>query len=137
MTSGISAKGIPNESTTWLITSTREGSSGSPMAITTNAGIIVTARRTNSGIRRLMNPCITTWPDNVPTVELDSPEAVSASAKSTLEAPPRMGSSVRCAPSSDSMFFSPLPKKTVAATTSIATLISPAIVIASTTSNLV
>ena len=77
-----------------------------------------------------MKPCITTCPDIVPTVELDSPEAVSASAKSTLEAPPRSGSSVRCAPSRESMLVSPLPKKTVAATTSIAMLIRPAITIA-------
>ena len=57
-TSGIRANGIPNDSTTWLITSVRDGST--PIAITTNAGIIVTARRTNRGIRRLTNPCITT-----------------------------------------------------------------------------
>ena len=54
-----------------------------------------------------MKPCITTWPDSVPTVELDSPDAVSASAKSTLDAPPRSGSSVRCAPSSESTFSEP------------------------------
>ena len=81
-----------------------------------------------------MKPCITTWPDIVPTVELDSPEAVSASAKSTLDAPPRIGSSVRCAPSSESTLWSPLPKKTVAAMTSIAMLIRPAITIAMSTS---
>src|SRR6266511_191738 len=90
MTSGTSANGMPNESTTWEMTSVREGSS--PMPITTNAGIIVTIRRTNSGIRRRMNPCITTWPDSVPMVELERPEAVRASANSTLEAPPRIGS---------------------------------------------
>ena len=73
-----------------------------------------------------MNPCMTTWPDIVPTVELDRPDAVSASAKSTLDAPPRIGWSVRCAPSSESTCVRPLPKKTVAATTSIATLITPA-----------
>ena len=44
ITSGISANGMPNESTTWLITSVRSGSK--PIAITTNAGIIVTIRRT-------------------------------------------------------------------------------------------
>jgi len=77
---------------------------------------------------------MTTWPDIVPTVELESPDAVNASANNTLDAPPRIGSSVRCAPSSDSMCVSPLPKKTVAATTSIATLIRPAIVIAISTS---
>ena len=35
-----------------------------------------------------MKPCITTWPESVPTAELDRPDATSASAKSTLEAPP-------------------------------------------------
>src|SRR5215213_3481441 len=39
------------------------------------AGIIVTRRRKNSGICRLMNPCMTTCPLRVPTEELDSPEA--------------------------------------------------------------
>ena len=58
ITSGISANGIPKERMTWLITSVRDGSS--PIAITTNAGIIVTKRRTNSGIRRWMKPCMTT-----------------------------------------------------------------------------
>ena len=45
----MSAKGIPNESTTWLITRARDGSTRSlPNAITTKAGTIVTARRTNT-----------------------------------------------------------------------------------------
>ena len=82
------------------MTSVRDGST--PIPITTNAGSIVTARRTKIGIRRRTNPCITTWPDSVPTAELDSPEKRSASAKSALEAPPTIGASVLCAPSSDS-----------------------------------
>ena len=49
----------------------RDGST--PIAITTNAGIIVTSRRTVTGIWRRMNPCITTWPDSVPTAELERP----------------------------------------------------------------
>jgi hypothetical protein len=81
-----------------------------------------------------MKPCITTWPESVPTVELDRPDASRASANSVLEAPPRIGASVRCAPSSESTFSSPESKKTVAAITSIAMLISPAIDIAITTS---
>jgi len=83
ITSGISAKGIPNESTTWLSTSVREGSA--PMPITISAGSIVTSRRTQTGIRRRMKPCITTWPASVPTVELERPEPSSARAKSVLE----------------------------------------------------
>ena len=56
--SGMSAKGIPNESTTWLSTSAREAST--PSAMMTSAGAIVIARRRKSGIRRRMKPCITT-----------------------------------------------------------------------------
>ncbi len=70
----------------------------------------------------------------MPTVELDRPEASSASANSTLDAPPRIGVSVLCAPSSESTFSCPLPKKTVAAMISIAMLIAPAIDIAMITS---
>ncbi len=132
ITSGISANGIPKLSTTWLITSVRDGST--PIPITTKAGIIVTARRTKIGICRLMNPCITIWPASVPTAELESPEQSRASAKRTLDVPPRIGSSVLCAPSSESTFVRPLLKKTLAAITSIAMLISPASVIATTTS---
>src|SRR5918911_1030697 len=62
-TSGTSANGIPNDSTTWLITSVREGST--PQPTTTSAGSIVTTRRTATGIRRRMKPCITTWPESV------------------------------------------------------------------------
>jgi hypothetical protein len=81
-----------------------------------------------------MKPCITTCPESVPTAELDKPEAISASAKRTLDAPPRIGSSVLCAPSSESTFVRPSRKNVDAAMTSIATLIAPAIVIAITTS---
>src|SRR5439155_1242917 len=98
-TSGIKAKGMPNESTTCERTSVRDGSI--PRAITTKAGIIVTRRRTVTGIWRWMNPCITTCPDSVPTAELESPEATSARAKSALDALPRIGSSVLWAVSSD------------------------------------
>ena len=105
-TSGMRANGIPNDSTTWLITSVRDGST--PIPITTSAGIIVTTRRMKSGIRRRTKPCITTWPAIVPTVELDRPEASSASAKSVLDAPPRIGLRVSCAVSSDSTCRRPL-----------------------------
>ena len=43
-----------------------------------SAGAIVTARRSESGIRRWMNPCITTWPAIVPTDDEARPEASSA-----------------------------------------------------------
>ena len=57
---GTSANGMPNDSTTCEITSVVAGST--PIASTTSAGAIVIARRRKSGIRRLMKPCITTWP---------------------------------------------------------------------------
>ena len=110
----------------------RDGST--PMPITKNAGSIVTARRTKMGILRAMKPCMTTWPAIVPTAELDSPDPSNASAKSVLEAPPRIGDSVLCAPSSESTLCRPLLKKTLAAMISMAMLITPAIVIAITTS---
>ena len=44
-----------------------------------------------TGIWRRMKPCITTWPESVPTAELESPEASSARAKSALDALPRIG----------------------------------------------
>ena len=59
-TSGTSANGMPNDSTTWLMTSALDGST--PIASTISAGVIVTARRTTSGTARAMKPCMTTWP---------------------------------------------------------------------------
>ena len=44
-----------------------------PIARMISDGAIVIARRRKSGIRRLMKPCITTWPANVPTLELERP----------------------------------------------------------------
>ena len=44
-TSGTSANGMPKDSTTWLMTSARVGSS--PMASTISAGAIVIARRSD------------------------------------------------------------------------------------------
>ena len=70
----------------------------------------------------------------IPTAELDRPDASSASANSVLEAPPTSGASVRCAVSSDSTWLRPCRKNVLAAITSIATLISPASVMAMTTS---
>ena len=59
-TSGISAKGMPKDSTTWLRTSALVGLT--PRASTTRAGIIVTRRRTYREIRSLTKPDMTTWP---------------------------------------------------------------------------
>ena len=50
ITSGMSAIGMPKESTTWLRTSTLVGFM--PMARTTSAGIIVIPRRRSRGILR-------------------------------------------------------------------------------------
>ena len=60
ITSGISASGIPNESTTWLSTSASVGFM--PAARTAMAGTMVIARRSTSGMRTLMKPPMTTWP---------------------------------------------------------------------------
>src|SRR3954469_8481539 len=54
MTSGISANGIPNESTTWLRTSAADALT--PIAMMTSAGAMVIVRRRKSGIRRWMKP---------------------------------------------------------------------------------
>ena len=83
---GTSANGMPNDSTTWEMTRVELGSS--PSASTTSAGAIVIARRRNRLMRKLMKPCMTTWPANVPTLELDSPEASSATAKASAAPPP-------------------------------------------------
>src|SRR5690348_15143041 len=79
--SGTSAKGIPNESTTWLSTSASVGLR--PAASTIRAGSIVIARRSSSGILRLMKPAITTWPAAVPTLDEDTPEASKAIANAS------------------------------------------------------
>ena len=72
-TRGTSANGIPNESTTWLITSALVGFKPTPSTI--RAGARVIARRRKIGIRRRMNPCMTTWPAIVPTEDEANPEA--------------------------------------------------------------
>lgn len=81
--SGMSAKGMPKESTTWLITNARLGLR--PTAITSKAGAMVTKRRKNSGMRRFMKPCIMTWPLMVPTDELENPLISSATPKMIAE----------------------------------------------------
>ncbi len=129
---GTSANGIPNDSTTCEITSVRPGLT--PIATTTNAGAIVTSRRTVTGIRRWTKPCITTWPASVPTAEDERPEARSAIANSVADAGPRIGSSVRWAVSIESTLVRPWAENVDAAITSIERLISPATDIATITS---
>jgi hypothetical protein len=58
--SGMSAKGMPKDSTTWEMTSAWVGST--PMASTTKAGIRVMVRRSSSGIRRRSRPSMMTAP---------------------------------------------------------------------------
>jgi hypothetical protein len=89
------------------------------------AGIIVTTRRTQTGMRLRMKPCITTCPASVPTADDDRPDPSSAIANSAPAAPPRIGSSVLWAPSSESTFGSPLRQNVLAAITSIDMLIRP------------
>jgi hypothetical protein len=48
---------------------------------TISAGVMVTARRKNTGIRRRRKPCMTTWPAKVPTDEEEMPDASSAMPK--------------------------------------------------------
>ena len=85
-TSGISASGMPNDSTTWLRISASVGLT--PIASTTSAGTIVTARRSSTEMLRLMKPLITTCPAYVPTLDEDAPEANSATAKASAARPP-------------------------------------------------
>ena len=76
-------------------------------------------------MRRSMKPCITTWPAYVPTLELESPEASSATAKASAAPPPISRSSPACAPSIVSIPVLPLAWNSDAATTSIVRLIAP------------
>ena len=62
-------------STTWLITSAFVALA--PSATTTKAGTMVTSRRTQIGMRKPTKPCMIIWPAMVPTVELDTPDAIS------------------------------------------------------------
>ena len=81
-----------------------------------------------------MKPCITTWPANVPTLELDRPEASSATAKASAAPPPSSALKPACAPSIESTPVRPLSWNSCAATTSIVMLMIPARPIASKTS---
>ena len=57
-------------------------------------GAIVTARRIQSDIRKLTKPCMITCPANVPTVELERPEASNETAKTVAANRPSNGSRV-------------------------------------------
>ena len=46
-----------------------------------NAGTIVTSRRSQSGMRYWVKPCMMTCPAIVPTAELDSPDAINETRK--------------------------------------------------------
>ena len=97
ITRGMTAKGRPKLSTTWLMTSVRVGSR--PMTITTSDGTMVARRRIQEGIRRWRKPCMMTWPAMVPTEEEERPEARSDTPNTQLAAFPRSGSRVLCASS--------------------------------------
>ncbi len=56
---------------------------------------MVTRRRTRSGIRQPVKPCITICPASVPTTDEDRPEAMSDTRKAAPAAGPRRGVSVR------------------------------------------
>ena len=133
MTSGTRANGMPNDSTTWEKTSACVTST--PTAITASAGARVTSRRTTSGIRRRRKPCMTTWPESVPTPDAAKPEASSASANSIAAVGPSAAPSPAWARLDRRDGGREPLDSTRAATTSMMTLTAPARVIAATTSS--
>ena len=105
-----------------------------PIAIRIKAGARVIARRRKIGIRRSMNPCITTWPAIVPTDEEANPEASRATPKTIAAFSETVCRRPSKAPSMLSMPASPPPLNSAAAMTIIERLMTPASVIAITTS---
>ena len=82
-----------------------------------------------------MKPCITTWPEIVPTVALESPEREQREREQRPGGAAEDRARASCArPRAKSTSCRPQRKNVLAAITIIATLISPAIVIAITTS---
>src|ERR1700735_5834131 len=73
MRSAMTGAGRAMLSTTWLMMSALVELT--PSQTTTNAGIIVTRRRTMMGTRTRRTPRLIIWPAIVPTAELDRPEA--------------------------------------------------------------
>src|SRR5258707_13920755 len=88
----IMGSGSAMESTTWLMT--RALVALTPSATTTNAGAMVTRRRTAIGMRKPTNPCMIIWPAMVPTVELEIPEAMRDKRNRADAAPPSSGVNV-------------------------------------------
>ena len=113
ISSGIRAKGKVKLSTTWERTRMRIGSKPRPM--TTIAGSSVNSRRKKMLKRTCRKPSRIIWPARVPTVEEESPEHKSATAKMVAEAGPSKGPSVRWASSMD-MPLRPAPENAAAAT---------------------
>ena len=91
-TRGITAKGSPKLSTTWLIMRVLVGSK--PISMTIIEGITVTIRLIKIGMWKRMKPCMTTCPDIVPTADEEMPDASNEMAKIVLEALPSKGESV-------------------------------------------
>ncbi len=92
---------------------------------------MVIARRAKIGIWRWMKPCMTTWPDIVPTQEDASPEASRARPNtSPLCAPRKPFRPLNTTPRSLPAPNSPRAWNTAAAVASMARLITPATPIA-------
>ena len=91
-TSAIIGTGRAIDRITWL--TTRAWVALTPRPTTMKAGIMVTRRRTQIGMRKLTKPCMIIWPAMVPTTELDVPEAISEMRKTAAAAPPSSGVSV-------------------------------------------
>ena len=62
-----------------------------PSPTTTKAGSMVTSRRTQIGMRNPTKPCMIIWPANVPTVELDTPDASRETKNTPAAAMPSRG----------------------------------------------
>ena len=91
--SGISANGSVKLSTT--CDRIRIFSGSSPTAMTMIAGMIVISRRRKMGNLIFRKPSMMTCPAITPTVDDDSPEHSSATAKTVAAAGPSSGPSVR------------------------------------------
>ena len=81
--------------TTWLMTSASVGLT--PIATTMNAGIIVTMRRNQRGVRKRRKSPMIVCPAMVPTTELERPDANKDVMNTAAAKPPINGSNVRYA----------------------------------------
>ena len=91
-TSATIGTGSARLNTTWLHTS--DWVTLAPSPTSTKAGAMVTARRSQSGMRNWTKSCMIVWPAMVPTMELEKPEASSDSANTSAAPPPSNGTSV-------------------------------------------